>query len=82
VLLTEQSPGPVFVVTVTQAVSFGVAHWSGIPFGTVGVVAAALFSAILTLIKRGWGLLPTALVHLVADIVIFGTVLAFAIYAP
>jgi membrane protease YdiL (CAAX protease family) len=65
-----------------QALSFGVAHASGLPGGAEGMAAAALYSGALAAMRWRWGFGAACVSHLVADMVIFGSVAAHAIFLP
>ncbi|WP_344756357.1 CPBP family intramembrane glutamic endopeptidase [Gryllotalpicola koreensis] len=67
--------------TVVQAFSFGLAHYNGIPNGPVGIVAAAVFSAFLYLVSVRVGAVGALVAHFLADLVIFLTVMHFALFA-
>lgn len=63
--------GPAGAVLI-QAVSFGFAHWNGIPSGWSGVLLAGGYGLILgRLVLRSGTLLPAILAHVAADIAIF-----------
>lgn len=65
----------------TQTLSFGAAHYYGIPQGMVGVLAAALYSALIFSLFRRYGFLGAVIVHLATDIVIFLAVIPHARFA-
>lgn len=81
-LLAEQSSDRPLIVSGAQALSFGIAHWAGLPYGIVGVIASGLFSLALFFLRNRFGLVNTVIVHWVVDIVIFAAVFTFAIYPP
>lgn len=66
----------------TQAVSFGLAHGLGIPGGALGMAAAGMYSAALTMVRLRGGLRKTLTIHLFTDVVIFGWVAQNAIFLP
>jgi membrane protease YdiL (CAAX protease family) len=60
-----------------QALSFGAAHWHGVPRGPAGVVLAAVYGLMLGLLRgRARGLLAPMLAHLVADLVVLTILVA------
>jgi membrane protease YdiL (CAAX protease family) len=67
-------------ILVFQAVSFGLAHWNGVPSGFVGAVASGLFSILLVAARIRWGFSAAVLVHFAADLVIFSVIAQFAHY--
>ncbi|MES2171002.1 MAG: CPBP family intramembrane glutamic endopeptidase [Actinomycetota bacterium] len=81
VLFSELDTRLGFVVA-SQAISFGAAHWAGIPYGWSGVILAGIFSVALVLIKSRWGLSATLLAHFGADLVIFSVIGWTTIFAP
>jgi membrane protease YdiL (CAAX protease family) len=81
VVLVAEDRSPVLFTLCVQALSFGVAHWDGIPFGWVGVVFTGIFSAVLYWSRR-WGLAFALIAHFLADAVIVISVLRFAVYPP
>jgi len=61
-----------WLVVVIQAVAFGLAHANGFPNGPAGMTLAAIYGAMLGVIRlRSNGLLPSWTAHVVADSVIF-----------
>ncbi len=66
----------------TQGVSFGLAHGHGIPGGALGMAAAGMYSAALTMVRLRWGLRETLTIHLFTDLIIFGWVAQNAIFLP
>lgn len=64
-----------------QAVTFGVAHWNGIPSGVLGVLASGLFSAVVYRVRERNGLSGAIVVHVATDLVIFGAVARYAVFA-
>lgn len=64
-----------------QVVSFGLAHWSGIPSGPVGVLTSGAFSGLMYFVRSRVGLLGSILVHFAADLIIFWFVARFAVFA-
>lgn len=64
-----------------QVVSFGLAHFSGIPGGVSGCVLAGTFAALATIARRSFGLAACIAIHLGADLVIFAVVFANADYS-
>ncbi len=60
-----------------QALAFGLLHWRGFPRGADGVALAAVYGAMLGLIRRKTGgLLAPWLAHVFADVVILGLLIA------
>lgn len=57
-----------------QAVSFGVAHFGGIPGGWIGVALAGVFAVIATAVRSSWGFRAAVVLHFTADVVIFTAV--------
>jgi len=80
-LIHEESSlrGPLFA---SQALSFGVAHYAGIPSGWLGMTLAGLFSVLMLLLRRRWGFGAALLAHFGADLVILGAVFTLATYPP
>jgi len=64
-----------------QALSFGLAHYHGIPNGPLGVVAATVFSAFLYLVGLRLGRAGALVAHLATDLVIFLAVIQYAQFA-
>ena len=64
-----------------QAVTFGVAHWNGIPSGFFGVLASGVFSAGVCRVRDRTGLIGAIVVHVATDLVIFGAVARYAVFA-
>lgn len=54
-----------------QALSFGVAHWHGIPSGPWGAVCAGVYSIVVYAVWRVHGFWAALFVHAITDIVIF-----------
>lgn len=70
---------PVPVAVAVQALSFGAAHWNGVPSGWVGIGLAAIYGSMMgASAVVAEGLLAPIIAHIFADIVIFGLVLALA----
>ncbi len=69
-----------FDILVFQAVSFGLAHWNGVPGGVVGVVASGFFSILLVIVRVRWSLGLAVVAHFAADLVIFSVIAVFAHY--
>jgi len=59
---------------VLQSISFGLAHWNGIPSGFAGVAASSVFSAMCLSASRRYGFKGALVLHFAADVVIFGAV--------
>ena len=69
-----------FVVLVTS-VSFGLAHYRGVPAGPFGIVAASTFGAAMGILRvRSRSLVAPIVVHFGADIVIIGVLARFAVF--
>lgn len=64
-----------------QSFSFGLAHFHGIPNGVLGVVAAAVYSALVYGISMRLGARGALVAHLLTDLVIFVVVVHFAQFA-
>lgn len=71
---------PLFIQFAVQAVTFGIAHWYGIPNGPVGVVAASLYSIVVFQVWRRHGLLASTILHIATDTVVFVVVVRHASY--
>lgn len=65
---------PAFAQYVLQFISFGLAHWHGLPGGWSGCLLTGVASVLFLSIHRRWGICASILAHLVADIVIFAAV--------
>jgi membrane protease YdiL (CAAX protease family) len=63
-----------------QSVSFGIAHWHGLPSGNVGIAMASVFGAALAEIRRRYGILPAVACHALVDGALFTIVARFAQY--
>ncbi len=71
------APTPVAIAV--QALSFGAAHWAGVPSGWLGIGLASIYGLMMgVLAVVAEGLLAPIIAHIFADIVIFGLVLALA----
>ncbi len=68
-----QRAGFTTVMTIlVQGSSFGLAHWGGYPFGTVGVALATLFGIMVGVLRlRMQSLVPAIGVHLAVDFAIY-----------
>lgn len=64
-----------------QSLSFGLAHFHGIPNGVLGVVAAAAYSALVYGVSIRLGPRGAFVAHLLTDLVIFVVVVHFARFA-
>ncbi len=82
VALFSETDTRLAIPVASQAISFGAAHWAGIPYGWSGVILAGVFSVALVMIKSRWGLSATLLAHFGADLVIFSAVGWTVIFAP
>lgn len=72
-LLTFMAPPLAIAI---QALSFGAAHWTGVPGGWAGIVLSTIFGLMMgVLAYRAKGLLAPILAHILADMVIFAMVL-------
>lgn len=69
------------ILVLSQALSFGVAHYFGIPPGFPGALAATAYSTVLFLVSRRYGFRQAVVVHISTDIVIFLIVLQNARFA-
>jgi len=67
-------------IVVLSALSFGVAHWDGVPSGVNGALAAFLFGLLLGRLRLSSSLFAPIAVHFGADIVIFSFLTSQAIY--
>lgn len=65
---------------VLRFVSFGAAHWFGLPGGPAGAALAGVFSCALFWLSRRYGLLHAIAVHLVVDIAIFAAASPFLLF--
>ena len=75
----EQARLPTIPVVLMQAVSFGVVHLHGFPSGSVGIVLASVYGAILGLLRaQTRGLLVPFVTHAVTDFSIFGILVYLA----
>ena len=63
-----------------QVVSFGLAHWHGLPGGWAGCLLTGVASAVFFWIHRRWGIVASVLAHVVADVVIFAAVLPLVLF--
>lgn len=77
-LVLEQPWTSLLALYAIQAITFGLAHWNGIPRGAAGVMAAAVYSALLYAISRRYGPWMATLTHIVTDVVIFAMIAANA----
>ena len=69
----ERARLPTIPVVLLQAVSFGVVHLHGFPSGSVGILLASVYGAILGLLRaQTRGLLVPFVTHAVTDFSIFG----------
>lgn len=65
------------IAILIQALSFGIAHWNGVPSGLSGVVLATGYGILLGMLAlRTDGLLAAVLAHVAADLVIFSLLYA------
>lgn len=62
-------------LVVLQAVSFGLAHYHGLPGGVTGMLACAVFSVGCSFLHVKAGLTASITAHFVADIIIFASAL-------
>jgi CAAX amino terminal protease family. len=75
----ERARFPTISVVLMQAVSFGVVHLHGFPSGSVGILLAAVYGAILGLLRaQTGGLLVPFVTHAVTDSSIFGILVYLA----
>jgi hypothetical protein len=83
-LYREAGPGPVraAVPVLGQVVSFGIAHWAGIPGGVGGAALAGVYSAVVCAVRARGGLPAALLCHVTTDLVIFSTVARYAAFLP
>jgi CAAX protease family protein len=69
----ERTGLPTVLVVLIQAVSFGLVHLHGFPSGSLGILLASVYGAILGLLRaRTRGLLVPFVTHAVTDFSIFG----------
>ncbi|WP_298868373.1 type II CAAX endopeptidase family protein [uncultured Microbacterium sp.] len=80
-LLREIGRSPTWLLYALQAVSFGIAHWFGLPGGLLGCVLTAMASLVFLWMHRRWGLLYSIFAHFVADLIIFVSVAPFVVFA-
>lgn len=71
---------PVAAQYCLQVVSFGLAHWHGLPGGWAGCLLTGVASAVFFWIHRRWGIVASVLAHVVADVVIFAAVLPLVLF--
>lgn len=77
--LPALDPGqPAWRTLAVQALSFGLAHWHGIPSGPVGAVCAGIYSLALYAVWRTLGFRTALLAHALTDVIIFGDVVRHA----
>lgn len=62
-------------VLATQFVSFGIAHWYGLPAGVYGLVLGGIYSCVLYVISQRFGRMFSFVAHLITDCVLFVLVL-------
>ncbi|HEU5312591.1 MAG TPA: type II CAAX endopeptidase family protein [Candidatus Udaeobacter sp.] len=75
----ERARFPTISVVLIQAVSFGVVHLHGFPSGSVGILLASVYGAILGLLRaQTRGLLVPFVTHAVTDSSIFGILVYIA----
>jgi membrane protease YdiL (CAAX protease family) len=75
----ERARLPTLPVVLMQAVSFGVVHLHGFPSGSVGILLASAYGAILGLLRaQTRGLLVPFVTHAVTDLSIFGILVYLA----
>ena len=68
----ERTGLPTFQVVLMQAVSFGVVHLHGFPSGSLGILLASAYGAILGVLRwQTRGLLVPFVAHAVTDLSIF-----------
>ncbi|MDN5803607.1 MAG: CPBP family glutamic-type intramembrane protease [Microlunatus sp.] len=63
-----------------QVVSFGLAHYHGLPSGIVGCVLTGGCAAALLWVHQRWGMTASIVFHIVADLVIFVAVLPWVFF--
>ncbi len=61
-------------VNFIQSVSFGIAHWDGIPSGAVGVVLAGIYGILMGLLRIYFGIMTSIACHAIADLFIFAVI--------
>jgi membrane protease YdiL (CAAX protease family) len=59
------------VAVLLQAISFGAAHWFGLPTGLWGAILAALFSCAMYWLSSRHGMLSSTVAHAITDVMIF-----------
>jgi hypothetical protein len=75
----ERARLPTIPVVLMQAVSFGFVHLHGFPSGSVGILLASVYGAILGLLRaQTRGLLVPFVTHAVTDFSIFGILVYLA----
>lgn len=79
-LLSEMRASSTPVLYASQAISFGDAHWFGLPGGAVGASLTAAFALANTYIHRRWGLAAAITCHGVADVLIFAACLPHVLF--
>lgn len=79
--LVQETPTlPVGVQYLLQVLSFGTAHWFGLPGGWIGCLLTGTASVLFLWTHRRWGIGASILAHLVADVLIFAAVLPHVLF--
>jgi membrane protease YdiL (CAAX protease family) len=72
---------PVVAATLLQAISFAIPHWSGLPPGTLGVVASLAFGLIVGgLTIRTRSIVPAVTAHALVDFALFWYALGHGLF--
>jgi len=72
---------PVVAATLLQAASFAMPHWSGLPPGTLGVVASLAFGLIVGgLTIRTRSIVPAVTAHALVDLALFWYALSHGLF--
>ncbi|MCI9888646.1 CPBP family intramembrane metalloprotease [Micrococcales bacterium 31B] len=79
-LLSESSYLTFPVTCLVQIVSFGVAHYYGLPGGLIGCCTTGVAALVFLLAHRRWGLSATIAVHFIADAIIFAAAIPTIIF--
>ena len=71
---------PMVVSVVVPGVSFGMAHYFGLPSGWWGVLAASVYGTALSALHRRHGFLTCVIAHLLTDVILFYWALRWAFF--
>ncbi|WP_426322534.1 CPBP family intramembrane glutamic endopeptidase [Microbacterium sp. E-13] len=79
-LVDETRGGAPLLIGMVQFVSFGAAHWYGLPAGPWGAMLAGGFSCVLYWLSERKGMLASTTAHMITDIVIFAAIAPTILY--